>query len=67
MHRLLQQNVGSSPISRIHVNTWEYKDHSEWMDQIYPGDQIVVNAIGSQHSSIENVVELVRMDIYCAC
>ena len=66
-HRRIQDNVTNSPISRIHVNTWEYKDHSEWMDQIYPGDQIVVNAIGSYDGSIVNVVEFVRMDIYCAC
>ena len=65
MHRLLQQNIASSPISRIHVNTWEYQDHAEWMNQIHPGDQIAVHAIGGEFES--NIVDFVQMDIYYAC
>ena len=61
--RLIQPNVSNSSISRIHVNTWEYKDHANWMDKIHPGDVISVHAIGGY---MKNVVDFVRMDIYCA-
>ena len=62
--RVIQYNVSNSPISRIHVNTWEYKDHAKWMDEIHPGDEIVVHAV--RPTGVINVVEFVRMDIYCA-
>ena len=63
-HHLIQHNISNSPISQIHVNTWEYKDHAEWMDKIHPGDQIVVHAIGGLKQKI--VVKYVRVDVYCA-
>ena len=64
-HCLIQSNISHSCISQIHVNTWEYKDHAEWMDQIHPGDQIAVHAIGGEFES--NIVDFVQIDIYYAC
>ena len=63
-HHLIQLNVCHSPISRIHVNTWEYEDHTEWMDEIHPGDEIVVYAIRGLWGT--NVVQFARIDVYCA-
>ena len=62
--RLVQRNVSNTSISRIYVNTWERKDHVEWMDGIYPGDQIGVHGISGWHA--DNTIELVRIDVYCA-
>lgn len=63
---LIHHNVCDSqaPVSRIHVNTWEYTDLAEWMDELHPGDSIVVHAINGQFS--QNIVDFVRMDVYCA-
>ena len=65
--RLIQRNAqAKSPVSpsRIHVNTWEYKDHADWMNEIHPGDLISVDTQAGWPR--KNVVDFVRMDIYCA-
>lgn len=62
--RVIQCNVSDSSISQIHVNTWEYKDHADWMNEIHPGDLISVQAKGGVYGN--NVVDFVRMDIYSA-
>ena len=62
--QVIQTNVTYSPISRVHVNTWEYKDHTEWMDKIHPGDEIALLATGNYPYT--NVIEFARIDVYCA-
>ena len=62
--RLVQLNVSNSPISRIHVNTWEGKDHGDWMNEVHPGDLISVHAMAEVLKN--NVVDFTRIDIYCA-
>ena len=66
--RVLQRLMVPCLDSRIHVNTWNYKEHADWMKHIKPGHTITVSA--RHHFQrplfIESIVSFIRIDVYCA-